>query len=199
MLSCLLMVNFTEVKELTHSANITIPVKYIWIERSVTEFQEALQRPNIASKIDTFVNNTYCLSNLVSIDKAVTDFNFCIFEAANTALRVKVNKKSKKERPDKPWFNTHLHNIKTSLDHCSTLLAFNPFSRELRSKCFSLIKNYNKIRREMCRNFYKKLLDKITSIPQSNPKAFWDIINSLKRKVITSILRIMNGLTTLGN
>jgi len=53
MLSCLLKVNFTEVKELTYSSNIAIPVKYIWTERSVTEFQEALQRPNIASKIDT--------------------------------------------------------------------------------------------------------------------------------------------------
>ena len=61
MLSCLLLkVNFTEVKELTYSSNIAIPVMYIWIERSVTEFQEALQRPSISSKIDTFVNNTYC-------------------------------------------------------------------------------------------------------------------------------------------
>ena len=35
MLSCLLKVNFTEVKELTYSTNIVIPVKYIWTKISV--------------------------------------------------------------------------------------------------------------------------------------------------------------------
>ena len=55
-----------------------------------------------------------------------------------------------------------------------------PFSRELRSKCYSLSKQYNKTGREMRRNFYKKLIDRLTSIPQSNPKVFWDTINSLK-------------------
>ena len=45
---------------------------------------------------------------------------------------------------------------------------------------FSLSKTYNKTRKEKRRNYFKDLMVKLKDTSQSNPKAFWDIINTLK-------------------
>lgn len=70
--------------------------------------------------------------------------------------------------------------MKMSLDYYSKLLAFRPFDKELRHKCFTLSRKYYKTRKEKRRNYFKSLVDKLKNIPQDNPKEFWNVINTLK-------------------
>ncbi|CAG2192789.1 unnamed protein product [Mytilus edulis] len=142
--------------------------------------QQALQLPSVTSKLDQFVHNSVYSLDQDGIDIAVNDFQSCINEAANIALKQRKVKITGKKKKDKPWYNTLLHDLKKSLDHYSRVLALNPFNKELRAKCFHLSKTYNKTRKEKRRNYFKDLMVKLKNTSQSNPKAFWDIINTLK-------------------
>ncbi|CAG2195905.1 unnamed protein product [Mytilus edulis] len=152
--------------------------------------QQALQLPSVTSKLDQFVHNSVYSLDQDGIDIAVNDFQSCINEAANIALKQRKVKITGKKKKDKPWYNTLLHDLKKSLDHYRR--ALNPFNKELRAKCFHLSKTYNKTRKEKRRNYFKDLMVKLKNTSQSNPKAFWDIINTLKvlikrtRKVLTN-------------
>ncbi|CAC5376274.1 unnamed protein product [Mytilus coruscus] len=156
------------------------PRKFLWNDDSICKFQQALQLPSVTSQLDQFVHNNVYSLDQDGIDIAVNDFQSCINEAANIALKQRKVKVTGKKKKDKPWYNTLLHDLKKSLDHYSRVLSLNPFNKELRAKCFHLSKTYNKTRKEKRRNYFKDLMVKLENTSQSNPKAFWDIINTLK-------------------
>ncbi|CAC5420911.1 unnamed protein product [Mytilus coruscus] len=156
------------------------PRKFLWNDDSICKFQQALQLPSVTSQLDQFVHNNVYSLDQDGIDIAVNDFQSCINEAANIALKQRKVKVTGKKKKDKPWYNTLLHDLKKSLDHYSRVLSLNPFNKELRAKCFHLSKTYNKTRKEKRRNYFKDLMVKLKNTSQSNPKTFWDIINTLK-------------------
>ncbi|CAC5376138.1 unnamed protein product [Mytilus coruscus] len=176
-----LATNRTDEKKLNLRVNtINSAINELAEESKEFDFQQALQLPSVTSQLDQFVHNNVYSLDQDGIDIAVNDFQSCINEAANIALKQRKVKVTGKKKKDKPWYNTLLHDLKKSLDHYSRVLALNPFNKELRAKCFHLSKTYNKTRKEKRRNYFKDLMVKLKNTSQSNPKAFWDIINTLK-------------------
>ena len=59
-------------------------------------------------------------------------------------------------------------------------LAFKPFDKELRQRCFCLHRKYYKAQRAKRRNYFSNIMKQLESISSNNWKAFWDLINKLK-------------------
>jgi hypothetical protein len=70
--------------------------------------------------------------------------------------------------------------MENTLDTLSIKLAFNPFDKELRQHCFTMSKKYNKLRKAKRRAYYSDMMFKLNSLSDTNPKAFWDLVNELK-------------------
>ena len=70
--------------------------------------------------------------------------------------------------------------MKNTLDALSIKLAFNPFDKEIRQHCFTMSKKYNKLRKAKRRAYYSDMMIKLNSLSDTNPKAFWDLVNELK-------------------
>ncbi|CAG2241035.1 unnamed protein product [Mytilus edulis] len=99
MLSCLLSVDFVENMKNSRVPRCPTPRKFLWNDDSICKFQQALQLPSVTSKLDQFVHNSVYSLDQDSIDIAVNDFQSCINEAANIALKqrkVKVTGRRKK-------------------------------------------------------------------------------------------------------
>jgi hypothetical protein len=52
--------------------------------------------------------------------------------------------------------------------------------KELRQHCFTMSKKYNKLRKANRRAYYSDMMFKLNSLSDTNPKAFWDLVNELK-------------------
>lgn len=180
MLSCILSVNFKEIHVTETTQKYPLPLKYKWAEGSIIKFQEALSSPSVASKLENFISCNISFDKC-GIEKAVEDVNNCILDAANISLKARKRVYKKRNlKKKKKWFTQDLHDMKTSLDYLSRQLAFRPFDNELRHKCFSLSKKYNKVRKERRRNYFRDIVNKMKTLSTKDPKEFWGIVNSLK-------------------
>ena len=113
------------------------------------------------------------------LENAVHDLTDLIHEAARMSLKLKDRHLSKKRSfKHKKWFDYTLNELRASLIVCSRQLAYKPFDREMRQKCFRLHSKYLKTKRAKRRNFYSNSM--LESISSNNPKAFWNLINKLK-------------------
>ena len=71
------------------------------------------------------------------------------------SLKLKDRYLSKKRSfKHKKWFDYTLKEPRASLIVCSSQLAYKPFDREFRQKCFRLHSKYLKTKRAKRRNFY---------------------------------------------
>ena len=59
-----------------------LPLKYIWNETSITDFQSAFERDEIKSKITSFIN-----LSITDTQDAATQLNSIITDAANISLK----------------------------------------------------------------------------------------------------------------
>jgi hypothetical protein len=115
----------------------------------------------------------------------VSDFSDIILSAANTSLKARTPQRRKNHNNKcKKWYDQSLLDMKNTLDTLSIKLAFNPFDKELRQLCFtmSILKYmlYNKLRKAKRRSYYSDMMFKLNSLSDTNPKAFWDLVNELK-------------------
>ena len=156
LISCVLSVNFLDVlnRDNTRINLTSLPHKYLWNSQSSENFQSSLRLPTIANKINDFMECKYTCNgtcenlncfvhtnetSLCKIEQLVSDFQHIILSAANISLKAKpYHKKMKRKYKDKKWFDKSLHDLKNSVNKLSRELAFNPFDRELRHRCFCL-------------------------------------------------------------
>ncbi|CAC5364012.1 unnamed protein product [Mytilus coruscus] len=109
--------------------NVPFKRKVLWNDDSIYyKLKQALQLPSVTSQLDQFVHNNVYSLDQDGIDIAVNDFQSCINEAANIALKQRKVKVTGKKKKDKPWYNTCtlLHDLKKSLDHYSRVQMYLP-------------------------------------------------------------------------
>jgi hypothetical protein len=82
--------------------------------------------------------------------------------------------------------------MKNTLDTLSIKLAFNPFDKELRHHCFTMSKKYNKLRKAKRRAHYSDMMFKLNSLSDTNPKAFWDLVNESEMGKSNSFIRSLD-------
>ena len=107
--------------------------------------------------------------------------NNLIHEAASISLKLKARNTSKKRTfKHKKWFDFTLKEIKASLIVCSKKLAFKPYDKELRQRCFCLHRKYIKAKRAKRRNYFSNIMKQLESISSNFQNVLWELINKLK-------------------
>lgn len=159
-----------------------LPLKYVWAENSVSEFQSAFQTKEIQNKINEFMN-----MSIVDTDDSVDHINHIITDAADISLKtpnIKMGKNKhhlkKNHKKSKRWFDTDLKSMRNRVIANGKLYSMFPNDPIVRGRCFKLFRIYNKTKRNKKRQFKTQLLGQIESLYTENPKEYWNLIDMLK-------------------
>lgn len=159
-----------------------LPLKYVWTENSIPEFQSAFQTKEIQNKINEFMN-----MYIVDTDDSVDHLNHIISDAADISLKkpninMGKNKHHLKKNPkkSKKWFDTDLKAMRNRVIANGKLYSMFPNDPIVRGRYFKLFRIYNKTKRNKERQFKTQLLEQIESLHSENPKEYWNLIDMLK-------------------
>ena len=178
-ISCMLKCNILDQEEV--SELFPMPEKYIWDEKSITQFQDAVHSNSVKKLINDFNDKTY---NPDMINTAADDLNKIFLTAANASLKQRKTRsfKHRKTKPKQNWQDKELIVLKKELFHKYNLMLrenHNPFIRGSFYKC---LKSYRKIRRSKIRKFKQDILDKLDNLQENDPKSYWKLLDELKNK-----------------
>ena len=124
-----------------------LPLKHIWNETSITDFQSAFERDEIKSKITSFIN-----LSITDTQDAATQLNSIITDAANISLKKysrKVNCQNNKGlkrniRKTKKWFDADLKALRNRVISNGKLYSMFPKDPIVRGRYYKLQRVYNK-------------------------------------------------------
>ena len=128
-----------------------LPLKYIWNETSITDFQSAFERDEIKSKITSFIN-----LSITDTQDATTQLNSIITDAANISLKKysrKVNGQNtnglkKKYKKNKKWFDADLKALRNRVISNGKLYSMFPKDPIVRGRYYKLQRVYNKTKKK---------------------------------------------------
>ncbi|CAB4002774.1 Hypothetical predicted protein, partial [Paramuricea clavata] len=123
--------------------------------------------------------------NEITINSLANHFTDTINKAATSLISFKKLKKNSNKVgtnsiPKQNWFDNNCYRLKKELRNLGKLLSKQPNNPFVRHLFFTKKKEYKKLTRKLKRNFYSNILDKIKILADSNPKAFWNLVNSIK-------------------
>lgn len=165
-----------------------LPLKYIWDENLISEFQSAFQTEAIQNKMNEFMN-----MSIADTNDSVDHLNRIITDAADLSL--KSNKKrmhktkhysKKKSKKHKKWFDTDLKTMRNRVIANGKLYSMFPGDPIVRGRYFKLFRIYNKTKRTKERQFKTQMLEQIESLHSENPKEYWNLIDMLKDETFES-------------
>ena len=101
--SCVLSVNFTDTHCHENTNYIPKPLKYIWKDKSIQSFQDALSLPSVTQKVTKYLDvdysckyscslvdsDNYYWKTSCKINQAVSDFSDITLSTANTSLKAR--------------------------------------------------------------------------------------------------------------
>ena len=158
--------------------NITLnalPDKFIWDNKNIYKFQEALSSTEIQQNIQSFLDKPISDTNIAA--KFVTSI---IKTAAQKSLRVKKHIKSKERLPDKKWHDMSLKRLRRSLTLKGELLTKYPYDPQIRGSYFLCLKSYRKLCKQKHRQFRHDLINQLETLHDTNPQAYWKLLKNLK-------------------
>ena len=79
-----------------------------------------------------------------------------------------------------PWYNKSLRQQRQDLLSKAHLLAKYPNDPIVRGRYLTALKSYHKNCKKTCRLHRQQLIDKLNSLYDSNPKAYWELVKKLK-------------------
>lgn len=113
------------------------------------------------------------------IDNAALEVNNIIITAADHSLRKKAHT-SKKPRSSKKWYDTELWRLKRSMTYKGGLYSKYPTDPYIRGSFYKSRKLYSKACKLKQRMFKETMIDKLNTLNENDPKAYWDLLNKLK-------------------
>ena len=178
-LSWAMRCNYTISHVNTHKKYGPFTKGYKWDNRSISNFQTALTRNDITSKVLNFAKATLT-EDREGVEMAVRLTNDIYICAANIALKRKPHITKNKNKKHKQWFNQSLVILKREVDKLSNQLQKTPNIPEVRSMFFKTLKLYNKKRKKCAKRFKEATLAKLDDLRSSDPQAYWKLLKSLK-------------------
>ena len=174
----------TQYKNNTHEYQF--PCKFIWNEHSINDYQKALASDTITQMVHSF-QNTYFGHTNTSIDYMVENLTNIYSTTAELSLkRVKPRHTNSNKTKQKPWFNGDLMQLKKEVHYLSDLIQKEPGNPVVRLMFFKTLKTYNKSRKQRARQFKQGILNKLDDLHSKDPKAYWNLLNTLKGKTNNS-------------
>lgn len=159
-----------------------LPNKYLWEVDSTEKFKQALHTSEIKKLIHSFNNNNFGCEP-VNVEKAVSDFNNIIIQAANVSLRCKktyLGKKKKKVQSNSVnnWSKEQLELTKLC-KQLARLTSKHPRDPSIRAQYYQSRKRLKKAIKQNEKTNRTLLINKLSSLESSNPREFWDVIAKL--------------------
>ena len=158
-----------------------LPIKYRWDQFSASKFIETINTTCIKNRLVEIEN-----SSSEDVNEVVHNFNNVIYDVSDITLkkiktRSGINKgRQKKIRNKVNWFNEPLYKLRRQLDEKAKL--FQKFSKDpyVRGAYFSALKFYRKARKNRYREFKQSIIERLDSLYENNPKAYWSLLDKLK-------------------
>ncbi len=88
---------------------------------------------------------------------------------------------TKPKRRDKPWFDDECSSTKREMRRLSRRLHDNPYCIELRHKYLAICKQYKRLLKKKQAGHKDKLVKHLVEMADTNPKCFWETLDTLKR------------------
>ena len=142
-----------------------------------------------SEEVNEQLNKIFLPSNNIDIDCLTNNSTEIITNAAKKIvplrkLKNKRNMTKMNAAPRNRWFDKDCRRIKKEVKSLGKLLSAQPDNPFIRYLFFSKKKEYKKLIRKLKRNFHDSLLDKISILADSNPREFWDLVNSHQVKSV---------------
>ena len=158
----------------------SLPTQYIWDDKSLFFFQEALSSTHIQEKIKHFEEFDFGSNT----DQMVDNINSILCVAAEKSLKQKkhsLNKVTKNKTLSKrpKWYDNSLTKLKRQLNDKEKL--FRKFSKDpiIRSSFFSHLKLYKKTRKKKYKDYRKNLIEELDNLRDNDPKKYWSLLNNV--------------------
>ena len=158
------------------------PNKLIWNSGDEWKLTQQLKLPSTIEAILKLRNKDQnCTQEFV--DGYVNDITAVITQVsqnANIRTLSKKGCKKKKQKQNKPWFNQTCQQMKNNLLKMASRIRNNLNDQNLIHQYKRLRKSYKQSLKRSKRNYDRMVWDKLSSLQNSNPKAFWETLNKFR-------------------
>jgi len=170
---------------------LPFPTSFKWSNESVEFYLEALSSPTIKKGISDFLQAPFELDQS-GINSAIDQITNIYQMAAKKSLRkkIKTRRNHKGMQQQQPWYNKTLKQQRISLKAKANLLTKFPKDPILRGTYFVFLKLYRKNCKKQSRLHRQELINKLSCLHASNPKAYWDLVKKLKGEETNNVSKI---------
>jgi exonuclease III len=154
----------------------SMPLGFKWDEQSSAKYTSAINTPSMQAKLAQFMKSNFTTDS-VGVNKAVEELTNILLAAAKRVLK---KKRQCRIRGPRSWHDFSCKSMKIKILAIGKILQRYPNDPILSGQFHMLKKSYRKITKQKQKEFYTKCLDKIDSLEQNNPKAFWNMVNKLR-------------------
>lgn len=169
----------TFTREISHDRNTHMPGVFKWNKFSSEFFLHVLQRKETSDKVASFMNKEFD-THETDIDNACSLFEDIIQDAAQKSLTRKTPSKSKKM--NKKWYDEDLHVKRRIMNTKAKHMFQHPFDVSVRNNYYKHYREYRKLLKFKKKHFTKNLFSKLDDLESSDPKTYWNLVNSLKNE-----------------
>lgn len=171
-------------RETTPTTNNTPLGHYIWDSKAVDFYKDALLENGSINDI-LYLNTLLDDNNLKDIDFLVSKTNDIYIKAASETMVYRkpsnlsrsYNKK-KKAKPKKPWMSNDCLLLRREVRSLGKKLQKDPTNLWTRHTYTNCVREYNKLKKSLKKQFYHTFIDEINHIDPKNSKKYWQ---SLKK------------------
>ncbi len=161
----------------------TIP-RFIWSTEADTKFKEALGSDNIVKNLSMLQSNHHSIDENC-IDQMVHQLNSSLILAAEIAMVPKKSynknlKRNKRKKRKTRYFDKTCLSIKQRIAYLNRKLNNNPWDRSIRTEYYHQKKCLKQTIKKNIVNIRENILSKLRELNETDPKAYWTLINELE-------------------
>lgn len=166
-------------KQSLNNKNEKMPDSFKWNKYSSAKFKKAIEDKEITNKIKEFINSKFSTTE-TEVNRACNLFEGIILDVAKKSLKYKNVTKYKKKH--NKWFDEDLFVKRRLLTTKANLMFKQPFDLSLRNAYFKQYREYRKLLKFKKKNYTKNVFSKLDELESNDPKAYWNLVNSLKHE-----------------
>ena len=151
---------------------------YRWESLSKTRLLDILGEPETQEQILSF-ENTHFDKNDDGINQATEQLTKLFENFAKRACKT-VKFRKKKHKKKKLWVDSEVRDLKKTVLGLGHKLQQQPFNRQLKSSFFKYSKDLKKMIKRKKYLYQKSIYDKLINWRETDPKSYWQTLNSLR-------------------
>jgi hypothetical protein len=171
--------NFTAETKIQLSTYVTKIVEphFIWSGDSAIYFQQALTSPDIRNSLSELGN--FNIENpSFSLNMAIDRLQNIVLVAESKSLKKNKTKSYSINTSNKPWYDNNLQYFKKRMINNARIMPQFPRDPFIKGR-FLKLKQYAKLCNYKINQFKQSMMDRLDTFYYNNPRAYWNLVNSL--------------------